>query len=233
MIEIIAEIGQNFNGDLELAVDLIHRAKDAGADVAKFQVFNARELFSKEGNPWYDYNLKTELSRDQVFTLAEECERVDIEFFASAFDPDRVGWLEEVDVSRHKVASRSVKDRELLKSLEDTGKPLIVSLGMWNGDSFPDIGKDQDVYFLYCISQYPTPLTEVEMANVDFSRYSGFSDHTTGLTASFAAMARGAKIIEKHFTMDREMYGPDHACSMNPAELKQLCRWRDELLECM
>src|SRR3954468_5086707 len=129
--EIIAEIGQNHNGDMKMATDLIRAAKDCGADVAKFQMYEARALFPKENNPWYDYNCRTELSRAQVDELANECARLDIEFMASVFDLERVEWLEAIGVKRYKVASRSVRETALVERLVATGKPLIVSLGMW------------------------------------------------------------------------------------------------------
>ncbi|MFH0883562.1 MAG: N-acetylneuraminate synthase family protein [bacterium] len=233
MIEIIAEIGQNHNGDMNLAKEMIRRVKEAGADVAKFQVFDARAVFSKENNPWYEYNLSTELSRRQVELLARECDEVGIEFMASAFDPERVAWLEECGVRRYKMASRSIHDKPLIEALIDTAKPLIVSLGHWSEEEFPAIDTAGSVDFLYCVSKYPTPLEEVRLAEIDFNRYTGFSDHTVGLTASFAAMARGARIIEKHFTLDHEMFGPDHLGSVDPDQLKTLCTWRDEISVCL
>ncbi|MFC2170835.1 N-acetylneuraminate synthase family protein [Calditrichota bacterium] len=233
MTEIIAEIGQNHNGDIELALEMVRQAKLNGADVAKFQLFDAKALFPKENNPWYEYNLKTELSFEQCLRIADECERCGIEFMASAFDPERVGWLEKLGVKRYKVASRSINDEALLKAFLDTGKPLIVSLGFWNEPEFPKLNGSNQVDFLYCISRYPTLLEDVHLSGIDFTKYSGFSDHTIGLTAPFAAMARGAKIIEKHFTLDQTLYGPDHESSMNPDELLQLSQWRDELKRCL
>ena len=138
-MEIIAEIGQNHNGDMQIARRLIAEAKAAGAAVAKFQVYDARALFPKEGNEWFDYNCKTELSRTDVETLARDCEREGIEFMASVFDVARVAWLEAVGMRRYKLASRSVKDRELIEAVTRTGKPVLVSLGMWDGTEFPDI----------------------------------------------------------------------------------------------
>lgn len=233
MIEIIAEIGQNHNGDLNLAFELIREAKKAGADVAKIQVYDAVALFPKQDNPWYDYNLKTELNRDQISRIAEECDRVGIEFLTSVFDTKRIEWLEDLGVKRYKVASRSIHDQPLLNALIATHKPLLISLGHWDNQDFPDLKTTQPVDFLYCISNYPTKLADVHLSQVDFNRYSGFSDHTEGITASFAAMALGARIIEKHFTLDKTMYGPDHSCSASPVELGQLCHVRDELNECL
>lgn len=233
MMEIIAEIGQNHNGDMETAMRLIRAAKEGGADVAKFQVYHAESLFSKQDNPWYEYNLATELSRDQVEHLAAECQRVGIEFLASVFDVDRVAWLEEIGVKRYKVASRSIDDAELIGALCATGKPLIISLGMWQGPGLPKVDTEAPIDFLYCISKYPAPLSELRLASVDFSVFAGFSDHSLGLTAAMVAFARGARLVEKHFTLDRRAYGPDHAGSMTPDDLVALDRFRREAASCL
>jgi N,N'-diacetyllegionaminate synthase len=228
-MEIIAEIGQNHNGDMELARRLIGEAKASGAGVAKFQVYSARDLFPKEGNEWFDYNCNTELSRADVEMLARECYAQGIEFMASVFDVERVSWLEAVGVRRYKIASRSVRDRALVEAVAKTGKPVIVSLGMWNEPSFPKLDVSGGVGFLYCVSKYPTDLTDLHFAAVDFDRYVGFSDHTIGVDASMIALSRGAQIIEKHFTLDKQMYGPDHSGSMTPSELAVLSHFRDNL----
>lgn len=231
-MEIIAEIGQNHNGDIDLAFELIHAAKENGADVAKFQLYNAELLFSKEGNEWYDYNCKTEISQKELHLLAEECRRTGIEFMASAFDTERVVWLEDVRVKRYKIASRSIDDIKLIKAMARTGKPIIASLGMWDKPDFPRIESPAPVQYLYCVSEYPAALSELNLATVDFNYYAGFSDHTIGITAAIVAFSRGANILEKHFTLDKSMYGPDHACSMTPYELKELHKFRLEISEC-
>src|SRR5437868_3105725 len=123
--EIIAEIGQNHNGDMALAKKLIHEAKRAGADVAKFQLYEARALFPKEGNEWFDYNCKTELNRDQIKMLAEECDKAGIEFMASVFDIERIQWLEDVGMKRYKIASRSIFETNLINAVAVTGKPML------------------------------------------------------------------------------------------------------------
>ena len=230
-MEIIAEIGQNHNGDMALARELIVAAKQAGASVAKFQLYDARALFPHEGNEWFAYNCKTELSHADIEMLASECASIGIEFMSSVFDAERVGWLEGVGMRRYKIASRSVRDRALIEAVAATGKPMIVSLGMWNGTGFPRIKSKGRVEFLYCVSKYPTPLSDLHLGQVDFGRYAGFSDHTIGIDAAIAALARGARIIEKHFTLDKSMYGPDHAGSMTPDELAAICRFRDSLAQ--
>lgn len=228
-MQIIAEIGQNHNGDMELARKLIAEAKAGGADVAKFQVYDARALFPEQGNEWFAYNCKTELTRANVETLARECERQGIEFMASVFDVERVAWLEAVGVRRYKIASRSVRDQALIEAIAETGKPVIVSLGMWNAPEFPKVDAPGGVGYLYCVSKYPTELADLRFGSVDFARYLGFSDHTIGIEASTIAFSRGARIIEKHFTVDKDMYGPDHSGSMTPVELAALSRFRDHL----
>ncbi|WP_027182312.1 N-acetylneuraminate synthase family protein [Oleidesulfovibrio alaskensis] len=232
-MELIVEIGQNHNGDMNLALDMVRIAAEAGADVAKFQVYDARALFPREGNPWFEYNCATELSRDDVALLADACRRYGIEFMASVFDEERVEWLEDLGVRRYKVASRSVTETPLLRRLAATGKPLLVSLGMWRGDGFPQIAGADRVEYLYCVSEYPTPLEHLHLQHCDFNAYAGFSDHSIGLTAAMAALSRGARIIEKHFTIDKTMYGPDHEGSMDAEELRRLVRFRDELALCL
>lgn len=229
--EIIAEIGQNHNGDMGLAAELIKQAKLCGADVAKFQVFETKTTFPpKEQNEWWDYNCKTELTQDQLKYLARVCEENQIEFMASVFDVPRVQWLENVGSKRYKIASRSIEDKPLLEALIKTGKPLIASLGWWKKEELPTISAKKPVDYLYCISKYPTPLEDLDFTKIDFNKkYAGFSDHTLGLSATLTALARGARIIEKHFTLDKKMYGPDHSGSMTPDELRQIHEYRLDL----
>ncbi len=229
-MEIIAEIGQNHNGDLNLAKEMIHAAKENGADVVKFQLFDAKALFPEENNPWYNHNLNAELSREEAESLYEHCSETGIEFMASAFDEERVSWLEAMGVKRHKLASRSISDNNLIATLEQSKKPLLVSLGHWPSESLPEIRSQGGVQFLYCISEYPTTLEKVNLSSIDFyGPIKGFSDHTIGISSCIAALARGAFIVEKHFTMDKKMDGPDHSCSITPDELFQLSRFRNEL----
>ncbi len=230
-MEIIAELGQNHNGDMNLAIRMIHSAKDSGADAVKFQLYDARKLFPKKNNPWFKYNCQTELSKGQVYKLAEECKKSGIEFLASVFDLERIEWLKEIGVKRYKIASRSIYDQELIEQLCRTGKPLLVSLGIWQGKKFPKLKTSAPVDFLYCISKYPALLSEMKLADIDFNVYSGLSDHTLGISAAICALARGARIVEKHFTLDKGMYGPDHSASMIPEELKALHSFRQDLKE--
>ncbi len=231
--EIIAEIGQNHNGDMNLAKKLIRLAKESGADVAKFQLFNARALFPPASvNPWFDYNCASELSKDNAFRLFDYCNKLEIEFMASVFDVERLEWLEEMGVRRHKIASRSIHDEKRLKAVIGTGKPLLISLGAWKEKEFPKLNVNQEIAYLYCISKYPTPLSDISLSDVNFKEYKGFSDHSLGITAACSSFVLGSKILEKHFTLDKSMYGPDHAGSMTPDELRLINIFRKEWLMC-
>lgn len=231
-MKIIAEIGQNHNGDMGLAQELIASAKESGADVAKFQLYDANNLFPRKDNPWFEYNCKTELSRKDLEKIDRYCCDIGIEFMASAFDVERVLWLEELNVKQHKLASRSINDQDLINAIAITGKPVLVSLGMWESELFPELPIDQ-VGYLHCISKYPTPLDEIHLGDIDFSKYKGFSDHSIGVSASIAALALGANVIEKHFTLDKKLYGPDHEGSMTPDELLLLSRTKDDFQLCL
>lgn len=218
---IIAEIGQNHNGDTNIAKELIAAAKEMGADIAKFQLYDVDSIFPPSFE-WYREGKEAELSKEQVAELANWCEKVGVEFMSSVFDLKRVKWCEEIGMKRYKIASRSIYDRELIRAIAATGRDIIASLGMYQGKRFPRINTKGKVDFLYCVSEYPTPVEHLNFLEIDFNRYSGFSDHTIGIEAALVAIARGARIIEKHFTLDKGMHGPDHISSMEPAELKQL-----------
>ncbi len=169
------------------------------------------------------------MGRADVETLARDCGREGIEFMASVFDVERVAWLEGVGMRRYKIASRSVKDPALIEAVAKTGKPMLVSLGMWDGADFPQITSPGGVEFLYCVSKYPTEMSDLHFGKVDFARYAGFSDHTIGIETATIALSRGARIIEKHFTLDKTMYGPDHSGSMTQSELAALSRFQSSL----
>ena len=218
---IIAEIGLNHNGDMHLAQCMIDEARAAGADIVKFQIFDPSKLFPQDFE-WMDYHIRVRLSFEQVKLLRNYCDHVGIEFCASVFDLEGLEWCDTLDVRRLKVASRSIYDSALIGAMSETGKDMIVSLGMWDGPSFPEISTAGRVDFLYCVAKYPTPLSDINFSRVDFSKYGGFSDHTEGIDAAAVAIARGARIIEKHFTLSKMMDGPDHICSVEPHELRQL-----------
>jgi sialic acid synthase SpsE len=225
---IIAEIGQNHNGDLEIAKKLIRVAREKGADIVKFQLYDVGKIFTSDFQ-WYKEAKEAQLTKEQVLELAGDCENVGIEFSASVFDLERLQWTEELGMKRYKIASRSIYEEELINKIASTGKDIMVSLGMYKEDSFPEINTKGKVDFLYCVAKYPTMPEDLDFLNVDFSRHAGFSDHTIGITASLIAMARGARIIEKHFTLDKQMHGPDHTGSMDPNELGQLVRYSQQI----
>lgn len=229
-IFIIAEIGHNDMGNMRLAKLMIEEAKRGGADAVKFQAYDTNKI----KKPWhsrYSELLFSEHTKEELKELKQHCDKVGIEFFASAFDVERLGWLEEIGVKRHKLASRSIYDKELIKAMEKTGKPIIASLGAWKAQEFfPEI---KNVQFLYCVSEYPAyitpdnfPYTFSEIKRVDGKgnkhpdNVVGFSDHSIGMYWCREAVKRGATIIEKHFTLDKELPGHDQKGSMTPTELK-------------
>ena len=229
-VQVIAEIGQNHNGDMELAKELIYAAKENGADVAKFQFYDVDSIF-KPDFEWYAATKKSEVTKEQAFELALTCRRAGIEFMASVFDVERVRWCEEIGMQRYKIASRSVRHRPLIEAVSATGKDIIVSLGMWDGAGFPVVPTKARVDYLYCVAKYPTSPADLNFQSVDFTRYAGFSDHTIGIDAALVAIARGATILEKHFTLSKRMPGPDHSGSMEPQELAQIRKFADSFVQ--
>lgn len=225
---IIAEIGQNHNGEMDAARRLIHEAADAGADIAKFQFFDVDTVFGPQYHPNQEARRRAQVSRDQAEFLAEECAAAGIEFMASVFDKERVAWCEEIGMARYKIASRSVKDAELVKAIGATGKDVFISLGMWEEETFPVIPTTGHVDYLYCIAKYPASYEDLDLAHADFTRYSGFSDHSLGNFAVLVAVALGARIIEKHFTLDKSAPGPDHIHSVEPQEMREIVRFGRE-----
>lgn len=214
-VTIIAELGNNFLGNINWAKMMIWAAKKCGADIAKFQLYD----IDKIKKPWesrYFELMMGQLTFEQTKELKEECDKVGIEFMASVFDEERVKWCEELGVKRYKIASRSIRDKDLIKVVERTKKPIIASLGMWNEIGAPKIKNCQ---FLYCISEYPAYITNKEFPS-EFEEYSGFSDHTIGMYWAREAIKRGATIIEKHFTINKELPGHDQKGSAEPWELK-------------
>ncbi len=214
-IFITAEIGHNHMGNIRLAKLMIEEAKLCGADAVKFQAYDTDKI----KKPWQSryFELKfSELTKQEFRELKEHCDKVGIEFFASAFDIERLGWLEELGVKRHKIASRSIYDTKLIRAMEKTGKPIIVSLGNWKEPFLPKIKNAQ---FLYCVSEYPAYITNDTFPS-KFVEYAGFSDHTIGMYWAREAVKRGATIIEKHFTLDKNLPGHDQKGSAEPFELK-------------
>jgi len=229
---IIAEIGINHNGSIHLAHELIRQARMAGADVAKFQFYDPYKIFGPEGSypnaEALAQALTVQFGFDEAKQLHRLCEQEGIEFMASVFDLERFGWVESLGVRRHKIASRSVENTELCQQILATGKDAFVSLGFWKGAGVPYAAKN--AHYLHCVPKYPCSLEDVALPAAFAGKpYVGFSDHTIGIEAALVAVARGARVIEKHFTLNKGLAGPDHICSATPTELTDLCRYARQM----
>jgi len=235
---IVAECGVNHGGDMFLAKRMICSAKRNGADIAKFQLYSVDALFPTheiiaQGRNWYEEVKKTELNKEQVFQLAEWCKSEGIEFMASCFDLERLGWLEEIGVKRHKLASRLVNDVRIIQALDKTGKPVIASV------PYGRIGETKislldNKKLLYCIPEYPANYSDLRRIFRDsglWNTFHGLSDHSIGVEVSMVVMSRGATIIEKHFCLKRDNGNPDMICSIEPHELKQLVQFARKVEE--
>jgi N-acetylneuraminate synthase/N,N'-diacetyllegionaminate synthase len=219
-ILVIAECGHNANGNLRLAKLMIEEAKKCKTDIVKFQLYDTDKIKKFYQSRYAELKF-AELTKEDLIELKEHADKVDIEFMASAFDSERVRWLEEIGVKRHKLASRSIRDTELIKCMEKTKKPIIASLGDWEEQEFPKIKNCQ---FLYCIAEYPATINPSNFPQY-FEEYSGFSDHTIGMEWTKEAVRRGATIIEKHFTLDKRLPGHNQDGSADPTEMKDFIQW--------
>ena len=239
---IIAEAGSNHNGSLEQAKKLIDVAAEAKADAVKFQIFKAESLYSKytpefsylKGQNTYELIKSIETPREWIKELAEYCKEKNIDFLASVFDFEAIDILDKY-VPAFKIASFEITDLELLKYAAEKGKPMIISTGMANLGEIEDaitairsVG-NENIILLHCNSLYPTPveianLRAIETMRTAFKVPAGFSDHTLGIHIPIAAVAMGACVIEKHFTLDRTLPGPDHSFAIEPDELKEMVR---------
>lgn len=220
-MKIIAEIGINHNGDFRKMEELVRQASVGGADYAKFQLYNSERVF---GN---DSRKKNEFTFDQVKTLKQICDFYNVEFFASVFDEEKLEWCEELDVNLYKIASRTVvKESQLCQDIINRGKKTYVSLGFWNQEYLPF--NKPNVEYLNCISEYPTPFSSFKKFNYN-DKIVGWSDHSNGIAYSLYNISRGASVIEKHFSLNKGMEGPDHICSMDIEELKQLREYGDQI----
>lgn len=225
---IIAEIGINHNGNINLAYELIRQAKLCGADIAKFQFYDPDKIFGPKGThpdkKNYEFARAIQFNYEQAKKLKKMCDEEGIEFMASVFDTERFEWMELLKVKRHKIASRAVQNKELCHRIFQTNKEAFVSLGFWTKKNIPY--KYEKASYLYCVPKYPCDYEDIKFPeSFSGSIYQGFSDHTIGIDAAFIAVAKGAKIIEKHFTLNKGLVGPDHICSMTPEELKDLSRY--------
>lgn len=215
---LVMEIGHNHNGDMELARKLIYLAKKNGADLVKFQLYDHNLLY-KDHPEIPD----VALSFDEAKMLFEYGLTVGIEVFFSLFGMDRFQWCEKMGVKRYKIASSQNNNAELVEAIADTGKEAYISAQTWDEPMTTTFYK-----LLYCVPKYPTTAEDLHFDRVNFNGvFNGYSCHYIGLDACKSAIRRGAKIIEKHFTLDKEMKGPDHFHSMTPDELKELRMYYD------
>lgn len=241
---IIAEIGVNHNGLIDLAIELIDIAKDAGADAVKFQKRKLEKLYSKKyldnanaGEKTLRYLLpilqQVELSDEAYYKIVDYCRKKDITFMCSAFDAESADFLEGLGVPAYKVASADLTNLPLLDHLVAKGKPLILSTGMSRMEEVEitvSFLKQRSASFalLHCNSTYPAAFEDINLRFMDqlrrFDVPVGYSGHERGIAVSTVAAALGASIIERHLTLDRTMDGPDHAASLEPQGFKKMVR---------
>jgi N,N'-diacetyllegionaminate synthase len=244
---VIAEAGVNHNGDLALALRLCDAARACGADAVKFQTFRAEDLVLP-GAPTAEYQLREtgeqdqfamlqrlELTRAQHEAIKAHCDAIGIEFFSTPFSTDAVDMLVSLGVRRLKLSSGELTHRRLVECAASAGLPLLVSTGMATLDEVHEAldwiaasrGGLDDVTVLHCTSAYPAPDGELNLRAIptmarQLGIATGYSDHSLGVEAPFAAVALGATVIEKHLTLDRGLPGPDHSASLEPDEFAQM-----------
>lgn len=244
-VYIIAEAGVNHNGSFDLACKLVDAANAAGADCIKFQTFKAEKLVSHsaqkaeyqkkntDAGSQQDMLKKLELSYEEFTKLKAYCDRVGIAFLSTPFDPDSIQFLNTIDMPFWKIPSGEVTNYPYLVTLAKTGKPIVMSTGMCTIEEIREAvavlkaNGAEDIKLLHCNTEYPTPFSDVNLRAMEHIRREfdlpvGYSDHTRGIEVPIAATALGAQIVEKHFTLDKNMEGPDHKASLEPAELAQM-----------
>jgi len=245
---IVAEAGVNHNGELGLARQLVDVAAEAGADMVKFQTFSADRLVTTRaakaayqtrstdaGESQYAMIRRLELTRDMHVALIAHCESRLIRFFSSAFDVQGIDLLAELGLDRFKIPSGEITDLPYLRHVGNYGKPVILSTGMATLEEIDaalsvleQSGTSRErVTVLHCNTAYPTPMPDVNLRAMRsigdaLGVAVGYSDHTLGIEVPIAAVALGATVIEKHFTLDRNLPGPDHKASLEPGELKAM-----------
>jgi len=247
---IIAEAGVNHNGDMELAKRLIDIAADAGADLVKFQTFSAERLATQSA-PKADYQNQTtdrvesqfamlkqlELSIQMHEVLIAHCQQRNIGFFSTGFDIQSLDYLASLSAERFKIPSGEITNLPYLRHIGGFGKPVILSTGMATLgeieaalDAVETAGTPRThITVLHCNTEYPTPMQDVNLRAMcsirdAFGVAVGYSDHTSGIEVSIAAVALGATVIEKHLTLDRNLPGPDHKASLEPDEFAAMVR---------
>lgn len=244
-ITIIAEAGVNHNGDLETAKKLVKTAKECGADIVKFQTFHVEKLVSgyAEMAGYQKVNLgieesqkemlaKLALSQDTFVMLSDYCREIGIRFLSTPFDIDSVRFLDALQ-DMWKIPSGEITNYPYLVEIAKTGKEIILSTGMstlnevWEAVNVLRQNGAGKITLLHCTTEYPAPMRDVNLKAMETLKESfgcevGYSDHTPGIEIAVAAAAMGAAVIEKHFTLDKNMNGPDHKASLEPEELKAM-----------
>lgn len=248
---IIAEAGVNHNGDLSIAKRLIDVASDAGADIVKFQTFVAKKLvspaatmaayqqqnFSENSNSQLNMLKRLELDTPQHKILINYCQEKKITFLSTAFDLESIDLLNMLGISLFKIPSGEITNLPMLQKIGSLLKPVILSTGMSKLGEIEDAlnvllacGLQREkITVLQCNTEYPTPMQDVNLRAMNtiaraFNIKVGYSDHTLGIEVPIAAVALGASVIEKHFTLDRNLPGPDHQASLEPDELRQMVK---------
>lgn len=243
---IIAEAGVNHNGSIETAKRLIKEAKKAGADIVKFQTFKAEKLVSRHAQKavyqkettnsqegQYEMLKKLELDLTAHKELIEYCKAINIEFMSSPFDIESIELLDKLGMETFKIPSGEIDNVPYLRKVGKLSKKVIISTGMSNMSdiefALEMLRKEgaKDIKVLHCNTEYPTPMQDVNLSAMNtikeaFKVEVGYSDHTIGIEVPVAAAALGALVIEKHFTLDKAMEGPDHKASLEPCEFKAM-----------
>lgn len=243
---VIAEAGVNHNGNIEIAKQLIDAASEAGADAVKFQTFQADSLVCRTAKKaeyqlettdrtetQYDMLKKLELTPQMHRELIEHCLKRNIMFLSTPFDLESIKLLSELGMQIYKIPSGEITNLPYLREIAKQQKKIILSTGMSSMDEVKaavNVLKNngtEELTLLHCNTQYPTPISDVNLLAMVKMREEtglpvGYSDHTQGIEVPIAAAALGAEVIEKHFTLDRKMEGPDHKASLEPQELMQM-----------
>ncbi len=243
-VYVIAEIGLNHNGDVEIAKQLIDVAADAGAQAVKFQkrtpaISTPEHMKSvPRETPWgtmtyLEYRYRVEFDREQYVEIGDYATMRGLDWFASPWDEEAVAFLEDLDTVAYKIASASVTDITMLKAIHATGKPVILSTGMSTMEQIDKavetLGTD-NLVILHATSTYPLPPEEANLRMIPTLKAHfpgvpiGYSGHERGLQISIAAVALGAIAVERHITLDRTMWGSDHSASLEPTGFEQLVR---------
>lgn len=248
-VTVIAEAGVNHNGDINKALDLIDVAAEAGADFVKFQTFKAEKIVNPsaqkadyqknnmkdEEDTQFGMLKKLEMGEDWYPVLLDRCEKKGIKFLSTGFDTESIDFLNTLEIPFYKIPSGEITNKPYLQHIARKGKDIILSTGMSTLDEVKvaldviikeGIEKEK-ITVLHCNTEYPTPMEDVNMLAMnqiarELGVKVGYSDHTLGIEVPIAAVALGACLIEKHFTLDRNLPGPDHSASLEPDELKAM-----------